>query len=54
MGGNLRRGGGRSPQKFEVGTAHASVPPIFGEVVSLEAWQSTNKLKNGVKEEIYL
>ena len=32
MGGDLGGLGGRSPQKFEVG-AHASVPPIFWEVV---------------------
>ena len=33
MGGDLGGTGGRSPQNFEVGTAHASVPTIFGEVL---------------------
>ena len=37
--------GGRSPKKFEVGVAHASVPPIFGEVMLSDSWQSTNWLK---------
>src|SRR6218665_3235994 len=36
MGGDTE-GLGDGPPKFEVGTAHASVPPIFGEVVLLEA-----------------
>jgi len=34
-----RRLRGTAP-KFEVGTAHASVPPIFREVVLLDAWQN--------------
>jgi len=42
MGGDLGWTGGTVPQKFEVETAHSSVPPIFGEVVLLDAWQSTN------------
>jgi len=43
MGGDLGETGGRPP-KFEVGTAHASVPPIFGEVVLglMDAYESMN------------
>src|SRR6218665_908108 len=39
--------GGRSPQKFEVGTAHALVPPIFREVVLSDVCESINRVKNG-------
>jgi len=40
-----RRGpGGRSP-KFEVGTVHTSVPPIFAEAVLLEMCESSNRKK---------
>jgi len=56
MDGDLGATGGTVPPKFEVGTAHVSVPPIFGEVVLLEACQSTctNRLKNGVMEEFFM
>ena len=36
---------GDGPKKFEVGKAHASVPPIFGEVVLSDVCESTNTLK---------
>jgi len=42
MGTDLEGTGGRSPRNFRWGTAHALVPPIFGEVVLLDAWESTN------------
>ena|SRR6218665_818978 len=41
MGGDIGGLGGRSP-KFEVGDGPCIRPPIFPEVVLLEAWQSTN------------
>ena len=49
MGGDLWGTGERYSQNSRWGTAHA-----FGEVLLLEAWQSTKRLKNGVKEEIFL
>jgi len=36
---------GTVPQNLRWGTAHASVPPIFGEVVLLEACENTNREK---------
>jgi len=39
-GGCLKISGG--------GTAHASVPPIFGEVVLSDARESMNRVKKGV------
>jgi len=42
MGGDLEGPGGTDPQNLRWGTAHASVPPIFREVVLTDAWQSTN------------
>jgi len=51
MGGDL--GGTVPPPKFEVGDAHASVPPIFGEVVLLEACESSKREKTGVKRRNY-
>jgi len=54
MGGDLKGTGGRSPQKFEVGeTAHASVSPIFQEVVLLKACKSCKREKKGGKGEIF-
>ena len=53
MGGDLRGTGGTVPPKFEEGTAHAYVPPIFGEVVLLEACKSCKRKKSGVKEELF-
>src|SRR6218665_2346550 len=49
-GGDLRGTGGRPPKKhfFRWGTAHAAVPPIFGEVVLSDAHESMNRVKNGV------
>ena len=45
---------GDGPPKFDVGgTAHASVPPIFGEVVLLEVCESS-KTKRRCKGEIIL
>jgi len=41
-GRRLRGTGGTVPQKFELGTARASVPPIFREVVLSDACESTN------------
>jgi len=45
--GRRHRGTGvRSPQNnLRWGTAHASVPPIFGEVVLMETCVSTNREK---------
>ena len=51
MGGDLWGLGGRPPN-LRWGTVHASVPPIFGEVVTvvlLEMWESTNKRKLKLK-----
>jgi len=46
MGGDLGENGGQSPKKiWGGGTVHASIPPIFREVVLLDALQSTNWLK---------
>jgi len=43
MGGDLGGLGETVSQKFEVGgTAHASVPPIFGEVVLSQARTEKN------------
>ena len=52
MGGDL--GGWRTvPQNLRWGPMHPS-SSIFGEVVLLEAWQRTNRLKkNGVKENFF-
>jgi len=47
--GDLRDG----PPNLRWGTAHASVPPIFGKVVLLEACESTNRKENGIKEEMF-
>ena len=46
---------GDGPTKFEVGERpmHPS-PTIFGEAVLLEACLSTNRLKNGVKENFFM
>ena len=45
-GGDIGGTGGRSPQKnLRWGTAHASVPPIFGEVVLSDARESMNRVK---------
>jgi len=52
MGGDLRGTGGRSPQNLRWGTAHASVPPIFEEVVLLEECKSCKKKNNDVKEKL--
>jgi len=53
-GRNLGGTGGRPHKIWGGGTAHASVPPIFGEAVLLEACLSTNRLKNGVKENFFM
>jgi len=45
ISGDLGELGGRSPQKMRWGTAHASVPQIFGEVVLLEASESSKREK---------
>jgi len=45
MGGDLGGTGGKVPQNLRWGTAHASVPTIFREVVLLEACESTNGKK---------
>ena len=52
-GGDLGVTGGTVPQKFEVGTAHASVPPIFWEVVLSDARESTNRVKKSVIKEFF-
>ena len=53
MGGDLGGLEGRPP-KFEVGeTAHASVPPILGEVVLLKAYESS-KMEKRCNGEIVL
>jgi len=44
-GENLGRTGGWSSKKFEVGAAHASIPPIYREVLLLDVRQSTYWLK---------
>ena len=41
-GGDL---GGRSPQNWRWGTAHALVPPIFREVVLSDAHERMNRVK---------
>ena len=41
------------PPKFEVGDGHASVPPIFLEVVLSDARESTNRVKKGVIKEFF-
>ena len=51
-----RRLRGDCPPKFEMGpwgTAHASVPTIFWEVLLLDVGQTKNWLKKGVKEELF-
>src|SRR6218665_522849 len=45
QGRRPRGTGGRSPQKCEVGTAHALVPPIFREVVLSDSRESMNRVK---------
>jgi len=51
MGGDLVGDWGMVPKKeFEVGMANASVPPILGEVVLSDEWQSTKVTKIGVTE----
>src|SRR6218665_2040590 len=39
---------GDGPPKFEVGTAHALVPPIFREVLLSDVRESMNRVKKGV------
>jgi len=39
MGGDLGGTGRTVPQNLRWGMAHASVPPIFGEVVLRDAWE---------------
>ena len=47
MGGDLGGLGVGSPPNFEVvGTAHAFVPPVFGEVVLWDVLERTKYLKN--------
>jgi len=46
MGGDLRGTGNGPPQNLRWETAHASVPPIFGEVVLWDALESTKCLQN--------
>jgi len=43
--------GGRSPKNLKWGTAHASVPPIFGEVSLSANYELT---KQGVMEECFV
>src|SRR6218665_713532 len=43
-------GWGDGPPKFEARTAHVSVLAIFLEVVLLDACESMNRVKKGVKE----
>jgi len=38
------------PKMWGVGTAHASVPPMFWEVVLSDARESTNRVKSRVKK----
>src|SRR6218665_1761924 len=47
-GGDLGRDWGTVPPKFDVGKAHALVPPIIREVVLSDACESINRVKNGV------
>ena len=42
MGGDFGGTGGRSSQNLR-GTAHGSVPQIFGEVVIRDVWEVTEK-----------
>ena len=44
-GGDLGGWGRRFPQNLRWGTAHASVPPIFREVVLSDAGESVNRVK---------
>jgi len=53
-GRRLRGMGGRSPQNLRRGTAHASVPPIFGEVVLWDAWESMKCFKKCVMKECFV
>ena len=46
-------GWGDGPPKFEVGTAHASVPPIFGEVVLRDAREKYEGTKKGEMKEFF-
>jgi len=52
MGGDLG-GLGDASLNLRWGTAYASIPPIFREIVLEETWESTNWLKNGVKKKIF-
>jgi len=45
MGGDIGGTGVTVHPKLAVGAAHASVPPIFGEVVLLEMCESANRKK---------
>jgi len=55
MGGDLWEDWGDGPPKFEVGrTAYVSIPPIFGEVVLLDACERTNWVKKGVTKEVFV
>ena len=45
--------GGRSPQNLRWGTAHASVHPIFWEVMFSDERESTKRVKNGVTKELF-
>ena len=55
MGGDIRSGNGvGSPLKFELGERPVySSPPIFREVVLLDACESTNRVKNCVIKEFF-
>ena len=44
---------GDGPQKFEVGTAHASVPPIFSEVLFVGCVRKCEQSKKGVIKELF-
>ena len=52
-GGDLGGDWGDGPPKFEVGTAHALVPPIFRKVVLSDARERMNRAKNGLIMEFF-
>jgi len=53
MGGDLG-GLGDGPPNLRWGTAQASAPPIFWEVLLWDVRQSTNWLRKGVMEEYFV